>query len=292
VSRPRPLANCEQITNQHWLQCRRSCGSDYQGFVEISHRNDFPESFHLSRSWLTTCRETQLQSPSSYMPSHPLDLGAHQPKLVLRAEIPSRSPFAALSYCWGSNIPLITTLSNIKQHREGISLETFPLTVRDGIKIARLLGFRYIWVDSICIIQDSKRDWHEESSHMDKIYGEVDVVIAAYGATAAVDGLLRERLLLPQGTVSVSINGAISLVLFKCCGYMDTRVATQSRLEHRHSQKDYWLNDTSPMIMKIRDENAVHARHASAIGRLQDYIALSRFRTSVQCWKKPTVGHG
>jgi hypothetical protein len=88
-------------------------------------------------------------------------------------------------------------------------LDDFPLTLRDAIKTARILGMSYIWIDSICIVQDSIEDWEEESSQMDKVYGQAELVVAASAAQYSDDGFLNERRILPHGSISVPVDKEI-----------------------------------------------------------------------------------
>ena len=47
--------------------------------------------------------------------------------------------------------------------------------------MALSLGFRYLWTDSLCIIQDSEADWASDSSNMGRIYKSAALNIAATG---------------------------------------------------------------------------------------------------------------
>lgn len=53
---------------------------------------------------------------------------------------------------------------------ETILLSSFPQTLRDAITITKSLGFRYLWIDALCILQDSKGDWEKEAAVMGKVY--------------------------------------------------------------------------------------------------------------------------
>jgi len=98
----------------------------------------------------------------------------------------------ALSHRWGpkGESPLSTTSTNIRAHRKGIPLQAFPATFQDAIKVTRALGFKYIWIDSLCIIQDSTNDWISESAHMADIYTNATLTIAADFGTSPKAGLL------------------------------------------------------------------------------------------------------
>ncbi|KAJ3473577.1 hypothetical protein NLG97_g10235 [Lecanicillium saksenae] len=99
--------------------------------------------------------------------------------------------YAALSHCWGRD-PFLQTLStNIAQHQSpgGIALKRLPLTFREAIDFTRRLGLHYLWIDSLCIVQDDPQDWQSESSRMAAVYQSAHVVISASGAKGASDGL-------------------------------------------------------------------------------------------------------
>lgn len=68
-----------------------------------------------------------------------------------------------------------------------------PQTLQDAIKITRLLGVRYIWIDALCIIQDSREDWKRESQVMNLVYGNAYLVVAALTSSNAFDGFLHRR---------------------------------------------------------------------------------------------------
>lgn len=80
--------------------------------------------------------------------------------------------YVTLSHRWDESRELLRTttqtLSDLKTH---INIERLPLGFRDAIDLARRLGIRYIWIDSLCIIQDSRADWEEESAKMGSYYG-------------------------------------------------------------------------------------------------------------------------
>ena len=91
----------------------------------------------------------------------------------------SLGPYIALSHCWGGSLPISLEFSTFTNLCRGINLDVLPNTFRDAIEIARRLGIRYIWIDSLCIFQDSNRDWEKESSKMGSIYSNAFVTICA-----------------------------------------------------------------------------------------------------------------
>lgn len=102
--------------------------------------------------------------------------------------------YVALSHCWGSpTTPLKTLSTNIESFQTAIPLDSLPATFRHAIEVSKSLGFEHIWIDSLCIIQDSPLDWEEQSSLMAFVYSNADLVLAASSATSTVDGFLKGR---------------------------------------------------------------------------------------------------
>ncbi|EKG19210.1 Heterokaryon incompatibility [Macrophomina phaseolina MS6] len=99
--------------------------------------------------------------------------------------------YAALSHCWGGIVPIRTLQSNLKDHQSSIPLSTLPPTFRDAITIARSLNIPYLWIDSLCIIQDSASDWAREAASMGAVYCTATVTIAADGASNSHGGCFR-----------------------------------------------------------------------------------------------------
>ncbi len=70
---------------------------------------------------------------------------------------------------------------------------SMPQNFQDAVLVTRLLGLRYLWIDSLCIIQDSKSDWEIEGSKMDQVYKNAYVTLAATSAATTHDGFLQRN---------------------------------------------------------------------------------------------------
>ncbi|KAF5711582.1 hypothetical protein FGLOB1_4941 [Fusarium globosum] len=137
------------------------------------------------------CKEFQPQQPN-WRPMRLIHIGSkvQQPRLV----IPSKTvPYIALSYCWGTDNTVTLTEATLIPYQSEIPLASLPNTIRDAITTTRDLGYEYLWVDSLCIIQDSKPDWIKESSQMGSIYGSAALTLAAAGASSVQDPLFCRR---------------------------------------------------------------------------------------------------
>jgi hypothetical protein len=164
--------------------------------------------------------------PTRLIDVGPLD-GSESPKLVFSSNIKDFGlvQYAALSHCWGGSEhlliidgspytdtdfaevdtgskqnetcidlrPLITLTLNLEERTKSISMGILPPTFRDAVIITRNVGLRYIWIDSLCIIQDSKEDWEHEAARMADVYKNSYVTIAAESASNSHEGILRQR---------------------------------------------------------------------------------------------------
>lgn len=82
---------------------------------------------------------------------------------------------------------------SIEEFKAGIEVSRLPKTFQDAISVVRKLGERYLWIDSICIVQNSTDDWNAESILMDEVYGHALCTLAATSATDGNGGLIHGR---------------------------------------------------------------------------------------------------
>ncbi|PVH87653.1 HET-domain-containing protein [Cadophora sp. DSE1049] len=138
---------------------------------------------------------THCQSKSSQMPSRLLYVGSETNPKCLRLEVlPTLQPYVALSHCWGDQSAIFTTTTaTIKDLLLDMPWTKLPKTFQDAIFITRSLKLNYLWIDSLCIIQDDPLDWKTESVKMAEIYSGAYLTIAATGASSATSGCLSTR---------------------------------------------------------------------------------------------------
>lgn len=114
-------------------------------------------------------------------------------KLCHSSSIAQHPKYVTLSHCWGT-APFFTLLSsNLKAFQEEIPFEALSKTFLDAIEVARFTGFQYLWIDSLCIIQDDESDWAKESALMCAVYGGSSLNLAASGAVDGSVGLFHPR---------------------------------------------------------------------------------------------------
>jgi hypothetical protein len=138
-----------------------------------------------------TAQEAPPKLPSRVIDVGPLD-GSQEPHLYI-CETPTNGFWVALSHCWGT-IPLLrTTTETLVDHTRGIPMSKLPPSFRDAVLIVRKLGVRYLWIDSLCIIQNDVADWRAESEQMSRIYGMSFLTIIAAGDSDSHGGCFVQR---------------------------------------------------------------------------------------------------
>ena len=126
------------------------------------------------------------------LPSRVLYIGSFQDDVRLVLSAGARANYACLSHCWGASQLLKTTKSSLDKHLERIPWNDMPRTFRDAIAVTRYLRLQYLWIDSLCIIQDDREDWKTESASMANIYANSFLTIAATSAMGAASGFLTD----------------------------------------------------------------------------------------------------
>ena len=104
-----------------------------------------------------------------------------------------RAAYATLSHCWDSSHPIETRTANLAQMLQGIPWSALAIVYQDAVRVCRRLRSEYLWIDPLCIIQDSKDDWELESSKMCEYYDFAHVTISAASSFDATIPFLTER---------------------------------------------------------------------------------------------------
>jgi hypothetical protein len=105
----------------------------------------------------------------------------------------SSGTYAALSYCWGGPQTVTSTMATIQDRTQGVTMQSFPQTIQDAIYVTQNLGLRHIWIDALCILQDSPEDKAHELGQMARIYANSYVTIAATSARSVSEVFLQTR---------------------------------------------------------------------------------------------------
>lgn len=133
----------------------------------------------------------------AYIPERLVDVSFETPRLILRHDIlqsgrSSGLKYVALSYCWGpGESQLTTTTATLYDRQAGISEPEMPAVLRDAIQVIKALGFSFLWIDALCILQDEESDWEQQCSEMHNIYGSAQVTLCVANSRSCDEGFLQ-----------------------------------------------------------------------------------------------------
>jgi hypothetical protein len=238
----------------------------YEGY-EISQSADSDASMQLARHWLDTCTEFHKKRcgpASSSLPTRVLDVWGSDElddadMIRLIATVENDAPYVALSYCWGppkeAKLVKVTTTETLSTHMAGILVGELPKNFQDAILITRKLNIRYLWIDSLCIIQDSPLDWDKEAGKMGDYYERATIALSALCSPSSHTGFLHHRWLgnsrvdfrlenyetinVRKVSSSLGSQGREKMPLWKRAWVVQERCLS-SRILHFGSEQMYW----------------------------------------------------
>jgi hypothetical protein len=177
----------------------------------------------VAKDWIKTCIASHpICSGSSdvipWFPTRLLYIGQSPAKVrvvhtaghILRSD----EKYVTLSHCWGKGQPLRLQKHNKMTLLSGFPVQSLPQTFQHAIIVTRSLQIDYIWIDSLCIIQDEPDDWLHESSLMHKVYANSLCNIAATAARDSSEGLFftRDVWKLQPGRIEILIKKDLNLL--------------------------------------------------------------------------------
>ncbi|EXJ76670.1 uncharacterized protein A1O5_01178 [Cladophialophora psammophila CBS 110553] len=180
------------------------------------------------KSWLQDCRQGHECSNLTRSDEHPRRLieiiSDTTLRLVDTSELPKddKRDYVALSYCWGEGHSKgRTTPCNRDKRKVSFEKSALPKTIREALDLVEAIGYKYLWVDQVCIAQkiqgnqcsdrqgdgaddcegngcqacthDGGEDWDAEASRMHVIYGNAVFTLCACSSTSSRDRLLWDR---------------------------------------------------------------------------------------------------
>ena len=164
---------------------------------------DSEQSLEIVRRWLSDCTlkhmKCSVAEPLLWKPKRLLDVsirgpgGAQGVRLCDGLFADPLSEYVTLSYCYGTAKPTRLHKKTLPALRQGVAASSLPKTIADAAFITRELGFKYLWVDSLCLMQDSAEEMLSESSQMDKVYSGASLNLAATASKDTQGGLFYAR---------------------------------------------------------------------------------------------------
>lgn len=162
------------------------------------------QAIRWARDALLRCTETHdmcATKRTERRPARLLDLDWKDDRIRLRDFETAHKRYACLSHCWGDLQECKTKRADLKRYKEeGVTIASLSKTLKDTIDFLRRLGdIRFLWIDSLCIIQDDEFDRNREIAAMCDIYQGCWICIAATAARDGSDGLFPDIPLIYRG---------------------------------------------------------------------------------------------
>ncbi|KAF5636260.1 heterokaryon incompatibility protein [Fusarium tjaetaba] len=148
------------------------------------------------KAWVDACETEHDLCPqrhSSALPKRVLQIANDNVSLYVseRKEVQTDDQrYVALSYRWGNDLPLRLTKDTMSDFIEGQPISKLPQTLQDAVRISRNLGFKFIWIDALCIVQDDENDWVEQSALMADIYRHSSLNLCAADSAGCGSGIV------------------------------------------------------------------------------------------------------
>ncbi|KAK1637532.1 hypothetical protein BDP81DRAFT_460224 [Colletotrichum phormii] len=181
-----------------------------------------PEQLTLLKQWLHSCDLTH-NACNRHAAQEDLGMPTRLVKVTEPIQVlncstmgPSSCQYIALSHCWGQlkkHERFCLYRDNYSQLQEHVDFDNLPKTFQDAITVTRGLGIDYIWIDTLCIIQDDKTDWERESTKMEEVFSAAYCTISAASAKSSLDGFLSDRA--PRPSVHLRVKD-LPDVLYVC----------------------------------------------------------------------------
>jgi hypothetical protein len=172
-------------------------------WIQLHLINPFPDApgvYELAKSWIQECltmHDHWKTGDSRFMPSTLIQISINSTGYHLQVAHwtldQQPAPYTCLSYCWGQDQPYKMTRQRLEESNGLLQFDNLPKTIQDAVKVTTNLGYEYLWVDSICIVQDDEQDKLEQIPKMSLIYANAVVTIAAATSDNVFGGFLQER---------------------------------------------------------------------------------------------------
>ena len=165
------------------------------------------------KTWVQNCQDNHMDctKPASLLPYRILQLTktrfSGKIKVRLLQDVRKKEEYACLSHRWDqSTLRCRTTRSNLTEHLETVPWTLLPKTFKQAMKVALELGLRYIWIDSLCILQGDTEDWKVQAARMCNIYQNAFITIAATSSLNSDVGMFNKISKIPISPSSCSMS--------------------------------------------------------------------------------------
>jgi hypothetical protein len=168
----------------------------------------------MAKHWLARCLKEhtmcgRINENARRLPTRLIEISVNsqqrKARLVESEHIPPNTEYLSLSHCWGGQSIFSLQLSNIDELRKDIPIFELPRTFQDAFEVTTQLGYSYLWIDSLCIIQDRPTDWAREADRMGDVYENALLNIAATAFSSSKSSLFVPKSKLFTASVNMQL---------------------------------------------------------------------------------------
>jgi hypothetical protein len=168
------------------------------------------------------------------LPTRILDVSGPDVKLHLASD-GEKGSYVCLSHRWGSSQMITTSMQTLEERTHGIPWASLPKTFQDAVEFVRKLDIRFLWIDSLCIVQDDNSDWQVESGRMASVYQNALLTLAATASSGCDGGLYQQ---------------AADKQLITCANSSPFRVYVRPQIKHWAVEKDFPSLHQYPLLTR------------------------------------------
>ncbi|KAI1452651.1 HET-domain-containing protein [Annulohypoxylon moriforme] len=267
------------------------------GNIIVGRKVGAPENATpMIKSWIDNCEKnhSKCQRSDGNLPTRLVDVGSGGDEPRLRITSGKTGRYLALSHCWGPNPDAVirTKLATLEEHQNCIPLARLSKTFHSAVMITRSLGIQYLWIDSLCIIQDDVSDWERESAKMGDIYSSAFATIAASASPDSSTGCFIPRDNSTHAGVKFSVGRsrprryAEVLVRPQTCGFQNLKESPLQRrawvTQERILSRRIIHYDVDQILWECRESQQSEDRVPPEAYQIQETELWKGFRVSYQ----------
>jgi hypothetical protein len=174
---------------------------DYPWDIALPDETSSSQTLDMAKMWAQSCSKDHLEcskhQDSGWYPTRLIEIDP-KTKDFWRLRHPAKdkievSKYMTLSYRWSKQPFYKLTTRGLADFQSGQPIADLPQTFQDAMTVAKHFDVRYLWIDALCIIQDSEDDWETECAAMCQVYSNTYCNILATASTDPSGGLFRRR---------------------------------------------------------------------------------------------------
>jgi len=189
----------------------------------------FEESFSTALSWMKKCKKDRVRHKKCWriqqarhvdsdadevsLPSRLIEVRGSKQNVHIhlreKRHMTGNEQYMTLSHCWGksSSKSIMLTQNSLASFLKKIDHCSLSCIFQNAVQVVQIFDINFLWIDALCILQDSREDWLTESASMTDVYVNSFLNIAATIAVDSQSGLFQtSRRQISENVIDISIS--------------------------------------------------------------------------------------